>query len=238
MTVPRRFTVEGKACGIPRDNHLWIVVQTGAGLSAKDPELLLAREGHFARKIVEPNDIPAGFSVVLLLVSPRGHRQIEEWLAEGRARGSFPPLRSISGSTPLDTVPGLDLREAAPPRMTRGRISSPMDGERVASSPSGFTAGGTISEVPRGRHAWLAVEVNNLLFPKEPEIRDRNWTVEVFEQADRFSLVLLMVDPRQHRKIEEWFRRGERGGGFPGLALPGSVRLDVASDVRLRSPPG
>ena len=124
------------------------------------------------------------------------------------------------------------------PREPQGRITSPRGGEEV--SPA-FTAVGTLSGIPRGDHVWLATQVDNLLFPKEPEVpaQDQRWIQEVVEGGSppggAFSLVLLMVDAAGHEQIEEWLKRGERGEGFPGLTeIRGSVRLAVARDLVLR----
>lgn len=87
---------------------------------------------------------------------------------------------------------------------------------------------------------WLVVQVGNLLFPKEPEIRasDHSWIQEVLESGDmpdgRFSLVLLMVDGDGQDEIEIWLAHGAAGGGYPGLeSVSGSVKLDVATGLVL-----
>ncbi|MGH3103567.1 MAG: hypothetical protein ACRDN6_05665 [Gaiellaceae bacterium] len=118
-----------------------------------------------------------------------------------------------------------------------GEILSPERAERVIGS---FEAEGTLSGIPQDHHVWLAVQIGNLHFPKEPEIpsQDRHWAQEVVgagvPAGVRFALALLMVDAEGHRVIEAWFERGRSGEGFPGLAtIPGSVKLDVVRELVL-----
>ena len=119
-----------------------------------------------------------------------------------------------------------------------GRIESPRSGERV---PRSFLVDGTLSrKIPRGRHVWLAVQLGNLLFPKEPEIPrgDRHWEQAIVEGGDppggSFSIALLMVDRNGHRAIEEWLERGRGGEGFPGMEeIPGSEKLSVVRQLTL-----
>lgn len=104
--VPRSYTVEGTVCGIPRGRHLWLAVETGAGLYPKTREVVLSAKHRFATDVIEAGS-PQHFSLVLLLVGSRGHREIERWLRRGEETGRFPPLESITGSTRLDVVSGL-----------------------------------------------------------------------------------------------------------------------------------
>jgi hypothetical protein len=120
----------------------------------------------------------------------------------------------------------------------RGQIVSPKSGEQV---PRSFLVDGTLSrKIPRGRHVWLAVQLGNLLFPKEPELprRDLHWAQEIVEGGDppgaSFSVALLMVDRNGHRAIEEWLARGREGEGFPGMEeIPGSEKLSVVRQLTL-----
>ena len=120
-----------------------------------------------------------------------------------------------------------------------GEIRSPTSGERVRRK---FMVDGTLSKkIPRRHHVWLAVQLGNLLFPKTPEIptKDRHWAQEIFEAGNppggTFSVVLLMVDAKGQRTIEEWLARGrEPGKGFSGIAeIPGSVKLSVVRELVL-----
>jgi hypothetical protein len=127
-------------------------------------------------------------------------------------------------------------RESPPPEPEPvGRILSPRSGEAV---PRGFTVEGTLSAIPQDNHVWVAVQVDNLLFPKEPEIpaQDRRWSQQVVEAGltpgATFSLALFMVNELGQRAIEDWIERGVRRDGFAGLeGIPGSVKLDVVLDL-------
>lgn len=129
------------------------------------------------------------------------------------------------------------LIERAPEPDASGEILIPQNGERVARS---FTVEGTLSDIPDDRHVWVAVQIGNLLFPKEPEIpsADKHWSQDVVEGGNpaegEFSVVLLTVDDNGHRVIEEWLGRGREGEGSPGLStIPGSSKLDVVSGLVL-----
>jgi uncharacterized protein DUF4407/FHA domain-containing protein len=114
-----------------------------------------------------------------------------------------------------------------------GRILSPVSRERV---PRAFTVDGVLAKVPPNRHVWLAVQIGNLLWVKEPGIpvTDRRWSQEVVEAGNppngKFALVLLMVDPAGDQQIRRWLR-----GTPTGLrSIRGSTKLDVVRDLTLR----
>lgn len=125
--------------------------------------------------------------------------------------------------------------------MATAHISSPKTGEAVPRAPRAFTVRGTLRDVPRGNHVWLAVQVGNLLFPKEPEIpvSDEEWVQQIVEGGippdGEFSLILVRVGRRGQLKIKRWLSRGREGKGFPGLpTIPGSARLDVVDQLTLK----
>jgi hypothetical protein len=124
------------------------------------------------------------------------------------------------------------------PSGPRGHISSPTAGQRISRE---FAVQGTLGDIPRDQHVWVAVQVKNLLFPKEPEIPagDSEWVQHVVEggapPGGRISLVLLRVDGLGQQTIQRWLVQVRRGRGAPGLAtIPGSVRLDVVDDLVVR----
>jgi hypothetical protein len=139
-------------------------------------------------------------------------------LADGNGGGATPTAaRNPSPAEPAGGDP-------------EGRILSPRRG-RLSRT---FTVQGSLSDIPRDRHVWLAVQIGNLLTPKEPEIpsQDRRWAVDVVEggrrPGERFGLALLMVDVVGQREIERWRRRGRRSGSFPPFErIQGSAKLDV-----------
>jgi hypothetical protein len=122
------------------------------------------------------------------------------------------------------------------PAEPQGTISSPADGATVTRA---FTAEGTLEDIPEDRHVWLAVEVEGLLFPKEPEVSvEPHWLEQSVESGDppggTLSLVLLMVDESGQRQIENWLAHGRSSGEFAGLGeIADSTTLDAASQLVL-----
>jgi hypothetical protein len=106
-----------------------------------------------------------------------------------------------------------------------GTITTPRSGERVRNS---FPVAGRLSSMPKPeQHVWVAVKIGGAgLFPKRPEIRRRSWQMKVFESATRFSLVLVLVNDADHRRIVRWFERGKKTGSFAPLRLPSKRQLD------------
>ena len=120
-----------------------------------------------------------------------------------------------------------------------GKILSPGSNQRVSRT---FTVEGTLAGIPPGRHVWLTVRAGNLLWPKETEISssEAEWTREVIEGGNppdgKLSLILLMVDSAGNQEIKDWFERGRRGEGYPGLVgISGSVQLDAVRNLTLQT---
>ena len=129
-------------------------------------------------------------------------------------------------------------REPSIPPGVAGEILSPRPREVVGRS---FKVGGRLANIPEGYHVWLVVEIENLLWPKEPEIpsSDRRWSRKVVEGGNPpggiFSLSLQQVPPKGQRFVLDWLRHGSRTGDYPGLdSIPGAIRLDIVEDLRLR----
>ena len=125
-----------------------------------------------------------------------------------------------------------------PPAQPAGKITAPLPKQTV---PRKVAVEGTLSAIPPERHVWVAVQVGNLQWPKEPEIPRQNqrWRREVSEEGlppkGSFSLVLLMVDQAGQAEIEAWLERGHRAHDFPPLkGIPGAVELDVVGDLVLQ----
>ncbi len=116
----------------------------------------------------------------------------------------------------------------------RGAITFPKDGGFVGQV---LSAEGTLRDIPSDQHIWLAVQVGNLLFPKEPEISpDSHWLVQSIEaeypRGSQLSLALLMVGSQGQQQIERWLAEGESTGEFAGLkAITDSKRLDTATEL-------
>lgn len=116
-----------------------------------------------------------------------------------------------------------------------GKIEVPEDGARVART---FTARGSVENISRHDHIWLAVEVGNDKFPERKEIpldmEDDDWRYRVDETAKPgggpVNLVLLMADSGAHHAIRKWHRKGAKG---PLPDTEGLTELDVKTDLRV-----
>jgi hypothetical protein len=74
---------------------------------------------------------------------------------------------------------------------------------------------------------WLASKIGGVgLFPKGSHIKARRWRITTFEAAERFSLLLIVVNAKDHRRILAWFARGRKAGSFPPLVIASKRQLD------------
>jgi hypothetical protein len=97
------------------------------------------------------------------------------------------------------------------------------------SLPHHFTVEGTLPHIPFWGAVWLAVRVNDKVWPKEeiPQ-SESSWHLDLVldENTDEpFELVLLKVGPFGNRRIRRWFARGDEGNHFPGLSAKDFPRL-------------
>jgi hypothetical protein len=120
-----------------------------------------------------------------------------------------------------------------------GRILAPTNRERLAQE---FSVAVALSAIPAAYHVWIAVQVGNLFWPKNPEVRtrDQKWIRKLREVGlprASLSLALLMVAATDHEKILRWFRDGLRSGEYPGFTKGSpqlnEVRLDIVRDLVL-----
>lgn len=107
--VSRAFRAKGTLSDIPTEKHVWIVVKIGNLLFPKEPELQ-ASDQHWVEEFHEGGDPPNGkFSIILMMVGPRGNEEIKTWLNSVREGKNPPALENISDSSKLDTVRDLTL---------------------------------------------------------------------------------------------------------------------------------
>lgn len=164
-------------------------------------------------------------------------------VAEAKAAGAVQiAVQVISGGN-IGFVAGRDVHIDSlnlPPipeeKPSKGQILYPESGQRL---PRTFTVEGTLSDIPPGHHIWVAVQIGNLLWPKEPEIpsKDHHWSQQIVEGGSPpggwLSLALLMVDATGNQMIEGWIRRGRSTGDWPGLNnIPGR-KLHVVRNLGL-----
>lgn len=121
----------------------------------------------------------------------------------------------------------------------RGKISIPRNNVSVERN---FLASGELENIPRNHSIWLAVEKENLIWPKKPTIspNDKRWSKMIEENSiplgETFSLSLLCVSPKAQAIIEHWLEQCSLKGEYPGLREIEEVsRLDVVNNITLRS---
>ncbi len=122
----------------------------------------------------------------------------------------------------------------------QGKILNPLTDQVVTRS---FEVNGTVAHLPRGHTLWLAVQIGDLVWPKEPKISQSDtekWIASISEGGTpaegRFSLVLIAADGSATVKLDEWFRQGRRGGhaGIPINALDDGMKILDSVQLRLR----
>jgi hypothetical protein len=117
----------------------------------------------------------------------------------------------------------------------RGCIASPQTGDSVSQT---FTVVGNLMDIPRGSHVWLATAVDNLYWPKEPEVvNGRDFSSTVVESGSppdgELELVLLLVDRGSHEDIKDWLDQAEATGDYYGLSIGSMEVLDRVSELNL-----
>jgi uncharacterized protein YjbI with pentapeptide repeats len=121
-------------------------------------------------------------------------------------------------------------------------INYPTDGAEVGDK---ITVCGDIGPSQLNGHLWLAVEQEDLIWPKDPEVPvtgpNSEWTVTVYEEGTpsggKFHLALYLVEDEGHQRIIEWLSIGNATDAFPGLrkiptsTLLGRIRLHMNVSV-------
>lgn len=116
-------------------------------------------------------------------------------------------------------------------------IDAPANGGEVSRA---FNVAGKTSNIPAGSHLWVATQMGNLVWPKEPEVPTGPvFNVTVVEGGNppdgKFSIVLLLVTDEGQQMIATWLAGS---GGLPGLSLTEHsgvmTPLATVTDLRLR----
>ena len=157
------------------------------------------------------------------------------WAASHSTEGAAQP-RTAGNETPAASPPS--ATPSPTPRPPAGRITSPKSGGH-AHSPTP-TVIGTLSNIPKGKHVWVAAKVGNLLWPKAPEIdrKKSKWRTRIKQPPDRISLVLLMVDGSGQQMIMRTPTLWNKARRWPGMAV-GEIRgdtrqLDIVRNVNVQ----
>lgn len=115
-------------------------------------------------------------------------------------------------------------------------IDTPANGGEVSRA---FNVAGKTSNIPAGSHLWVATQMGNLVWPKEPEVPTGPvFNVTVVEGGNppdgKFSIVLLLVTDEGQQMIAMWLNGV---AGLPGLSLTEHsghmTPLATVADLRL-----
>jgi hypothetical protein len=99
---------------------------------------------------------------------------------------------------------------------------------------------GVVTGLQPGLNLWLAVEVGNLVWPKENKVlpdETNKWCVPIFEDGvtEQFAVSLFVADTSADRRIKEWLEAGRRTGTYSKLpGIPGTRRLARIDGLRLK----
>jgi hypothetical protein len=117
-------------------------------------------------------------------------------------------------------------------------IEEPHPGQTVTRRT--FICRGKAIGLSPGTHLWLAIEVNNHIWPKEREVRvlaDGTWENTIYEDGatDKFSISLLSANPAAQTMITQWIQAGEKTGQYGEMVgIPGTERIARIDGLRLK----
>jgi hypothetical protein len=119
-----------------------------------------------------------------------------------------------------------------------GSFNEPQRNEAVGRT---IRCSGVVTGLQPGLNLWLAVEVGNLVWPKENKVlpdEANKWCVSIFEDGvtEQFAVSLFVADTRADRRIKEWLEAGRRTGKYSELpGIPGARRLARVDGLRLKT---
>jgi len=119
-----------------------------------------------------------------------------------------------------------------------GSISDPQPDETVRRT---FKCSGVVTGMQPGLSLWLAVEVGDLVWPKESKVtpeQDNKWSATVFEDGvtKTFAVALFVADSKADRLIGKWLEAGRSTGNYSELrGIPGARRIARVDGLRLNS---
>ena len=138
-----------------------------------------------------------------------------------------------------------------------GRINFPKDRAEVGEQ---IIVRGDIDQLPPNSHLWLAVQQEDRIWPKDPEVLVTgsqwvvtaydeegtpsdgrfDWAVTVYEEGtpsgSEFELVLYLVETEGDQRNRHWLRIGNATDAFPALRkIPGSATLYKVHRLRMQT---
>ena len=119
-----------------------------------------------------------------------------------------------------------------------GHFNEPKPNEAVGRT---IRCSGIVTGLQPGLNLWLAVEVGDLVWPKENKVlpdEATKWDVPIFEDGvtQQFAVSLFVADTSADRRIKEWLEAGRRSGKYSELrGIPGARRLARVDGLRLKT---
>lgn len=96
-----------------------------------------------------------------------------------------------------------------------------------------ITIEGTLNNIPTNSYIWVAIQIDNNLWPKELNIPISNskWRGIIFGiPKEEFAIVLLMVGSEGNVYIKSWVEECKANNDWPGIEqslIPGIKVLDI-----------
>ena len=144
------------------------------------------------------------------------------------------------GTITAALVPAIFARQASVRNKSydkvTGSISNPQPDEEVRRT---FKCSGVVTGMQAGLSLWLAVEVGDLVWPKESKVapdQDNKWSATVFEDGatETFAIALFVADSKVDRRIGKWLEAGRSSGNYSELkGIPGARRIARVDGLRL-----
>jgi Domain of unknown function (DUF4062) len=147
-------------------------------------------------------------------------------LARGRAKAARPETPAARRAA----------RKEAYDNVT-GSFSKPRPNSKVGRT---IECSGVVKGLQPGSNLWLAVEIGDLVWPKEAKVlpRDNKWSAPIFEDGatKQFSVSLLVADATADARLRKWLEAGLKAGGkYSELrGIPGTRRLARVDGLRLK----
>jgi hypothetical protein len=144
------------------------------------------------------------------------------------------------GTITAAVITGLFARQASVRNRSydkvTGSINEPKSNETV---PRTLKCSGLVTGMQSGLRLWLAVEVGDLVWPKESYVapdQNNKWSATVFEDGatNTFAVALFVGDSKVDRLIGKWLEAGRRTGTYSDLkGIPGARRIARVDGLRL-----
>lgn len=152
----------------------------------------------------------------------------------------WPAVIGAAGTITAALITGLFARQASVRNKSydkvTGSINDPQPNETVRRT---FKCSGVVTGMQPGLSLWLAVEVGDLVWPKEGNVvpdQDNQWSTTVFEDGatETFAVALFVADSKVDRRIGKWLEAGRSTGKYSELrGIPGARRIARVDGLRL-----